>query len=1329
MAYDGLDDELVYAGKALPTPTDTPYRTPSRSMSRRSSRYGASSPGLSSSPPPLPPDHSGRGPIDAANDENISILDPRRFTPTLHASLVSEILSLRRDLDSKTGLVESLENSLQTTRNEHDKLDETFAANTKETRSLRRQLQLLEGGTSSALGELAKERDEAVDNVAELKKRLESSNKRIHAQDNDAETVQELWEKDKDRWDNDRRALERRVHISEGRLKAVVEEVAAHQAALQAARSEPQQEHESDAEDNIRSSVASFNFGHRKGLPSLNSLNNEDLQSVRSLAVNGVKGDDGARVNGLSLADELAMDEDEEDDDGEDIEVQHKHGSRQYTNGVSELGSTTAGRHERNDTLSSNKHEANGHANHDLPITSTGGEDPTRPTKQTPVYVDTGVQFSPPASPRSPAPDKRFIDETKSESPVPFSMDIEANQRRKRVAMGTPAGYGKEQTRSAAASPETVPTSSHSSHEPLSPPRTPKVPERAPPPPPPPAPPMVSSSTQTDFRELAPPKRSPLRPVGVPSINIRPPTPGSSSQRKPVLPPQTKSIACQASIELPRNYRSVTVQTEGIRVDPRTSKLPAHLLPSAIPVGPAARESLDSVRSKSGAPLSPSTTSPRSTTEYPGNNDNGLLRSGKTNKIRRPFRSSSLFAGFDAPSSDEGEDYDKNLDDHYHTRLSAPKPPARKQEDGSNLPNATTVSNDERLHKDTATPDDEFEKDDTFPTSTSPPTSSPSKKLKNLNHRLTINTGKQPNIRKSALITSGTAAHVQRARSPSLGDRGKHASGAKEPIVPPFPVPTRSSSRKLPLSTSDGTGSPTFKKSMAAPNHNRRDSGRPSFQKRGLRKVRSAAAISGVDQGRRPRSRSPPPLSVSTIGSDVPKLPPIPRDEITTPLYAHERQPYTHHHQFSTNTSTTAGASAASSQPTGVVDAIAQTMVGEWMWKYVRRRKSFGVSDSPQIVTDQGRAEDTSVNISSNGLRHKRWVWLAPYERAVMWSSKQPTSGTALLGKSGRKLTIQSVLDVKDDTPGPKNAGSLPLFNRSILILTSARALKFTASTKERHYLWLMALSFLSDSSQGANELVSLPPPIPVREYEPPPRKPGGGLRRNPIKDSIRIAKGKARPGSRGNPAATAPPAPRQPVAIQPPILPETNLRVHGSIDEPIEPSADPPNVPRFSNHHSRKRSNTGSWLPASGFRGPSSNYSFGTNASSDQYATASQPGAGFGMTSGPSSFSRRTSEVSGRSSVATGNFFDAVGTVRMEAFVQRSTHLTFNEEDEHLPSHPSYNRVAGGTRDGRWNGNGSTGAPSVYEAYHNRFNNHHPASHGDFHDHHARTDDPFRGF
>lgn len=94
------------------------------------------------------------------------------------------------------------------------------------------------------------------------------------------------------------------------------------------------------------------------------------------------------------------------------------------------------------------------------------------------------------------------------------------------------------------------------------------------------------------------------------------------------------------------------------------------------------------------------------------------------------------------------------------------------------------------------------------------------------------------------------------------------------------------------------------------------------------------------------------------------------------------------------------GETAFDAQQTSVVDAIAQTMVGEWMFKYVRRRKSFG---KPEKEWDPTKSVEEMSNSASSGVRHKRWVWLAPYERSVMWSSKQPTDGTSLLGKSGRK--------------------------------------------------------------------------------------------------------------------------------------------------------------------------------------------------------------------------------------------------------------------------------------------------------------------------------------
>lgn len=91
------------------------------------------------------------------------------------------------------------------------------------------------------------------------------------------------------------------------------------------------------------------------------------------------------------------------------------------------------------------------------------------------------------------------------------------------------------------------------------------------------------------------------------------------------------------------------------------------------------------------------------------------------------------------------------------------------------------------------------------------------------------------------------------------------------------------------------------------------------------------------------------------------------------------------------------------------MDSIAGTMVGEWMWKYMRKRKSFGVDAAEGFSAKNG--EENGVSLTSHGTRHKRWVWLSPYERTIMWDSKQPTSGTALLGKKGRKRKwIQELL-------------------------------------------------------------------------------------------------------------------------------------------------------------------------------------------------------------------------------------------------------------------------------------------------------------------------------
>lgn len=94
----------------------------------------------------------------------------------------------------------------------------------------------------------------------------------------------------------------------------------------------------------------------------------------------------------------------------------------------------------------------------------------------------------------------------------------------------------------------------------------------------------------------------------------------------------------------------------------------------------------------------------------------------------------------------------------------------------------------------------------------------------------------------------------------------------------------------------------------------------------------------------------------------------------------------------------------------------------------------------------------------------------------------------------------------------PKNSLTGPAFNRSILILTPQRALKFTATNQERHFVWLTALSFLSHSPLSIGDLAALPPPPDeYRNPTSPPMPVEGSFRRRTLRDSIRIAKGPSR--------------------------------------------------------------------------------------------------------------------------------------------------------------------------------------------------------------------------
>jgi hypothetical protein len=128
-----------------------------------------------------------------------------------------------------------------------------------------------------------------------------------------------------------------------------------------------------------------------------------------------------------------------------------------------------------------------------------------------------------------------------------------------------------------------------------------------------------------------------------------------------------------------------------------------------------------------------------------------------------------------------------------------------------------------------------------------------------------------------------------------------------------------------------------------------------------------------------------------------------------------------------------------------MIQAITQTMIGEFLWKYTRK---------------PGRPEMSNT-------RHRRYFWVHPYTRTLYWSDQDPQSA----GRSelkAKSVAIESVRVVSDDNPMPPG-----LHRKSLEVITPGRKVKFTAATGQRHETWFNALSYLllrgQETAEGAN--------------------------------------------------------------------------------------------------------------------------------------------------------------------------------------------------------------------------------------------------------------------
>ena len=1036
-----LDNEYIFA--ALPTPTDTPYRTPSRGISRGSSRRDVSLSKLSSSSPLLPPQDSYFPPHaqekDSSNDEEVSPLDPRRFTPTLHASLVSEILSLRREVDNKNKLMDKLEDNLHTVEAKNDGLNEAAGFQMREITSLKKRLHSLENESLSAIDDISKERDIALETLTDTRRRLETSLSQQRSYEEDAERIQGFWDQDRQKWDVEKRGLDRKLHVAEGRLITVVAELAEAQAQNQE-QCRILNEIDSPRTDSwfhgseIPSTRSNSVKGHvRLSSTSDSTYNSSAVASTRFSAISGLSYYAGHKPTGLSLAEELGLGGDDEHHSNSG------HASSEILPGDIHITSKPFSAQARTRRML-------GFETEDIELPSTQDAinndlDPSHtdlchhlaePAVSLTKYTESATYYSPPPSPKTEAQSNSSSKQTGQQS-LPAIYNCEQTSDRVPI-LSSPAEQTPQPLLAMSKVSSMVSAGCQTVSEPPSPPPSPKTSTSALQTMAPDAVASASVSTQTNMDDMPSSPAATTREdtstvMVIPAITIHPPVSAPPTPRAGVmLPPRTKSVGCQATV-IPIAMVSSSMQTESriqrgfpprlpssasstkpispskVKTSPsKVSKPRGDLRRTRTPPRNALRKGLRKPPLPTSANLNPKLSGSELNRACIGFDQDGLLDADQLSDLKRPAGPDNQFPQVDGAGDQvilgladmDLSDGDFDLAPPIRKTLTKVKNSWKlvSQPGDSILSRLESILDTVEIGESNTVIEETMKE----PQSKDNPVSQAVVLAEASAKATTV--FQKPNIRRAALTSSGVTSHAQHLRNPSApGITGVAAKAT----APPFPVPTRSSSRRIPFSASDGAATPTPHATSFFTAARGRDQAKiPARTAKAvvLRKVQSATTVPRLNANdrRRDRSWSPPPIMSSKEVAELPRHPPLPQDTVTS-QYTHDPRPALDSQRpavlYTPNNSVTSAI-----QPISVVDAIAQTMVGEWMWKYVRRRKSFGITESPQVEFEAGR---NNIGEGSTGIRHKRWVWLAPYERAVMWSTKQPTSGSALLGKSGRK--------------------------------------------------------------------------------------------------------------------------------------------------------------------------------------------------------------------------------------------------------------------------------------------------------------------------------------
>ncbi|TQS37903.1 hypothetical protein Golomagni_01607 [Golovinomyces magnicellulatus] len=1213
-AWDTEDDFTTAAQKSLPSPSNS-----SRSTQARICRK-------TNSPPPSllstdsPKQHKE---TDFTNKENAFPLEPHDFTPSLHANLVSEILALRRAQEAKKRQIESLETILYETKNEFDVYSAGLASINKENNSLKRKLELVENSTSSALLELSKERDNSLETAAEAKQRLEAIQKKVRNQDGEIDRIHALWARDKASWEEEKRKMSHKLHVAENRLKKVVEEVTAFETHK---FNTYVLENETDIEENnkekVDSDTESFSTRSR-------------ASSIRFSMLNGLVAPDGNNTDGLSLADELnhvGVDEtcSYAVQDSFAITSAQAQGQENWreSNGQTHekclaadneprSSSKVRGRilvtkaHERVFTNEEIRSERNSNLFQDQHTPSSAQS----PNDDKSITADRILLNDMPGNLK-----KKSSDQTQQREDQP---SLQNKFEQKNTFKNYPLSsaditemQSSEKTSNLSKTSTLLCCGPQPSTETI---RSIKD--------------VLSKSTQTDEPTLLP-QKSVLPAVIIPSIQLYPPQSAPGSPNGILLSPQFKDKSCQVEILSGVPSKSVSVQTEEIDIDQRTPLFPLCSHPSSI------KSNLPHLNSNQKPPSQPI-----------------FLKTPDPLESNGTEKQSEKYSKNHNNGSPSDQVYDKEL-----CALSGPVPGFKKkcfEDENKNRSGNSVPAIAHQIYLD-GSDKPARECDESSSTSLK----SGNTHVKNIDH---ITLSSSLNKDKNNAISREKNSILEIQCSPSSETNSPQAD------EPPFPIPVRHSSRRPYVTLSYKSDDIDFSEwTHKSPCHRRSKS---------IRKIRSATAISG-----RTRTESfseahinmaQQPTTHWAIDQPITSISPVPNNEImSSRKMSGASYEICNSYPVSRNASNSAKSnSMTSDRTTSVISAIAQSMIGEWVFKYTRQRK-------PASATDSYR----SLEIS-NKVRHRRWIWLAPYERAVMWSSKEPTSRSALMGKSGRKLVIQSVLDVKDENPPPKG---INLFHRSILIHSSSRAFRFTAVTKESHNNWLKALTFLARSQLLHGHLSST--------INSASNKPQSEARhKNRIQDTIRIAKG--RPNYVSKLSEVSKKTSQSFNDVNHITSSETNCMIV-DCDSP----ADAPIVPRFSERsvfnypntnitssflplYHRRRSNTAPRNPSSStnkMNNPVTKFNCASSSNLAISAAAQKNNDAYGYNSYlapkiiiPSNLNNQLynshpnlscnvnqkSPNSEDSCPEKFNFFDPIGTVRMQAFVSPSTSVLGSDE------------------------------------------------------------------